>query len=67
MFYQLEDVSDAIFVTQYFFSDFHCTIIPDEDSSLSSLLTNQSNLRENWVQLVLFPRIREAEGNTKVY
>lgn len=41
-------------------------IIPDEDSSLSSLLTNQSNLRENWVQLVLFPRISAAEQRTKV-
>lgn len=61
-----EDVSGAIFVSNnVFFSN--VPIIPDEDSSLSSLLTNQSNLRENWVQLVLFPRIREAEGNTKVY
>ena len=34
--------------------------VPEDDSSLSSLLTSQSNLRENWVQLVLFPRIREA-------
>lgn len=41
-------------------------IIPDEDSSLSNLLTNQSNLRENWVQLILFPRISAAEQRTKV-
>ena len=40
-------------------------IIPDEDSSLSSLLTNQSNLRENWVQLFLFPRISAAEQKIK--
>ncbi len=38
-------------------------IIPDEDSSLSSLLTNQSKLRENWVQLFLFPRINAAAGH----
>lgn len=36
-------------------------VLPDEDSSLSSLLTNQSNFLENWVQLVLFPRISAAE------
>lgn len=36
-------------------------MIPDDDSSLSSLLTSQSNFRENWVQLFLFPRIRAAE------
>lgn len=41
------------------------SIIPDEDSSLSSLLTNQSNLRENWVQLILFPRISAAKQRTK--
>ena len=35
--------------------------IPDDDSSRSSLLTSQSKLRENWVQLFLFPRISEAE------
>lgn len=40
-------------------------MIPEEDSSLSSLLTSQSKLRENWVQLFLFPRISEAEQRTK--
>lgn len=40
--------------------------IPDDDSSLSSLLTSQSNLRENWVQLVLFPRISAAKQRTEV-
>lgn len=40
-------------------------MIPDEDSSLSSLLTNQSKLRENWVQLFLFPRISAAKQRTK--
>lgn len=37
--------------------------IPDEDSSLSSLLTNQSKLLENWVQLFLFPLISAAVGH----
>ena len=39
--------------------------VPEDDSSRSSLLTSQSNLRENWVQLVLFPRIREAREQKK--
>lgn len=37
--------------------------IPDEDSSLSSLLTSQSRLLENWVQLFLFPLINAAAGH----
>lgn len=36
--------------------------LPDEDSSLSSLLTSQSRLWENWVQLFLFPLINAAAG-----
>ena len=36
--------------------------LPDEDSSLSSLLTSQSRLLENWVQLFLFPLINAAVG-----
>lgn len=39
--------------------------IPDEDSSLSSLLTSQSKLLENCVQLFLFPRINAAAGEKK--
>lgn len=39
------------------------TGIPDEDSSLSSLLTSQSRFLENWVQLFLFPRINVAAGH----
>ena len=35
---------------------------PEEDSSLSSLLTSQSKLLENWVQLFLLPRINAAAG-----
>lgn len=38
-------------------------VIPDEDSSLSSLLTSQSKLLENWVQLFLFPLINAAAGH----
>lgn len=37
--------------------------VPDEDSSLSNLLTSQSKLLENWVQLFLFPRIKAAVGD----
>lgn len=37
--------------------------VPDEDSSLSNLLTSQSKLLENWVQLFLFPRINAAVGD----
>lgn len=37
--------------------------VPDEDSSLSSLLTSQSKLLENWVQLFLFPLINAAVGH----
>ena len=37
--------------------------VPDEDSSLSNLLTSQSRLFENWVQLFLFPRINAAVGD----
>ncbi len=37
--------------------------IPEEDSSLSSLLTSQSKLLENWVQLFLFPLINAATGH----
>lgn len=36
--------------------------LPDEDSSLSNLLTSQSKLLENWVQLFLFPLINAAVG-----
>lgn len=36
--------------------------VPEEDSSLSSLLTSQSKLLENWVQLFRFPRINAAAG-----
>lgn len=36
--------------------------VPEEDSSLSNLLTSQSRLLENWVQLFLFPRIKAAVG-----
>lgn len=39
--------------------------IPDEDSSLSSLLTSQSKLLENCVQLFLFPLINAAAGKKK--
>lgn len=37
--------------------------VPEEDSSLSSLLTSQSKLLENWVQLFLFPLIKAAAGH----
>lgn len=37
--------------------------VPDEDSSLSNLLTSQSRLLENWVQLFLFPLINAAVGD----
>lgn len=37
--------------------------VPDEDSSLSNLLTSQSKLLENWVQLFLFPLINAAVGD----
>lgn len=36
--------------------------VPEEDSSLSSLLTSQSRLLENCVQLFLFPLISAAAG-----
>lgn len=39
--------------------------VPDEDSSLSSLLTSQSKLLENCVQLFLFPLINAAAGKKK--
>lgn len=39
--------------------------VPEEDSSLSNLLTSQSRLLENWVQLFLFPRIKAAVGGDK--
>jgi hypothetical protein len=38
-------------------------MVPEEDSSLSSLLTSQSRLLENWVQLFLLPRISAAKGH----
>lgn len=38
-------------------------MVPEEDSSLSSLLTSQSRLLENWVQLFLLPRISAATGH----
>lgn len=41
------------------------TSIPDEDSSLSSLLTSQSRLLENCVQLFLFPLINAAARHKK--
>lgn len=37
--------------------------VPDEDSSRSNLLTSQSKLLENWVQLFLFPLINAAVGD----
>lgn len=37
--------------------------VPDEDSSRSNLLTSQSKLLENWVQLFLFPLINAAAGD----
>lgn len=37
--------------------------VPEEDSSLSSLLTSQSRLLENCVQLLRFPRINAAAGH----
>lgn len=39
--------------------------VPEEDSSLSSLLTSQSKLLENCVQLFLFPRINAAVRHNK--
>lgn len=36
--------------------------VPEEDSSRSNLLTSQSRLLENCVQLFLFPRIKAAAG-----
>lgn len=39
------------------------TVLPDEDSSLSNLLTNQSRFFENLAQLLRLPRIRAAGEN----
>lgn len=40
-------------------------LLPDEASSLSSLLTSQSRLVEKRAQLLRLPRIREAEGGKR--
>ena len=43
------------------------TCVPEEDSSRSSLLTSQSRLLENWVQLFLLPLINAAADTTSTH